>query len=519
MSNANRRKAIAAALTAVPAGDFAEKAGDLLAALGYRSERSPAGRTSGVDDFLEDFPAPSAHTRSERNFRAGARSVRILFQITDDEIAETDPDAAAAFDSGIAKSFLFAAVELRGASCPRSGYAAFTREINKRLPMPTAVLFRTAAGKLTLAFAHRRANRLNPERDVLGSVSLLREIDPANPHRVHLDALAALALPERLQWMESRGKPRNFDGLLAAWLDALDARELNRRFYRDLFDWFKRAASEAVFPAGVPAEEHVIRLITRLLFIWFIKQKGLIAEELFVENEMRGLLNDYDRNAGDSYYRAVLQNLFFATLNTPIEQRRFSRANPADHRNPSLYRCKDEIADPERLLALFKKTPFINGGLFDCLDSYEAAGADGVRIDCFTDNRHDRKLLSIPNRLFFDDAVEGPGGGADSSVQPLQVHGRGKHARRAGSRSGPGVAGQGFREPAGLVQPRNPRNGAQADRLLLHAAPGGGLHGGRGADGSAGATLRIGGRRRKIVARAPALSPGLQRRRRIVRRE
>lgn len=138
MSNANRRKAIAAALAAVPAGDFAEKAGDLLAALGYRSERSLAGQTGGVDEFLADFPAPKAHTRSERNFRAGARSVRILFQITDDEIAETASDAAAAFDSGIAKSFLFAVVELRGASCPRSGYAAFTREINKRLPMPIA---------------------------------------------------------------------------------------------------------------------------------------------------------------------------------------------------------------------------------------------------------------------------------------------------------------------------------------------------------------------------------------------
>ena len=411
MRDENRRKAIAAALAAVPAGDFAAKASDLLAALGYRSERSLSGQTGDVNEFLADFPAPNADTRSEIGFRAGVQSVRILFQITDDEIAEAAPDAAAAFNRGIAKSFIFAVVELRGASCPRSRYAAFTREINKRLPMPIAVLFRTADGKLTLAFVHRRVNRLNPERDVLGSVSLLREIDPAKPHRAHLDALAALALRERLQWMESRGKPRNFDGLLDAWLDTLDTRELNRKFYRDLFLWFKRAASEAAFPAGVPAEEHVIRLITRLLFIWFIKQKGLIAEELFVENEMRGLLNDYDRSAGDSYYRAVLQNLFFATLNTPIEQRRFSRANPADHRNPSLYRCKDEIADPDRLTALFKKTPFINGGLFDCLDSYEAGGAGGARIDCFTDNRQNRKLLSVPNRLFFDAAVEGPGGG------------------------------------------------------------------------------------------------------------
>ena len=46
------------------------------------------------------------------------------------------------------------------------------------------------------------------------------------------------------------------------------------------------------------------------------------------------------------------------------------------------------------------KTPFINGGLFDCLDSWEATGEESYRIDCFSDNQY--KKLSIPNRLFFD---------------------------------------------------------------------------------------------------------------------
>ena len=208
----------------------------------------------------------------------------------------------------------------------------------------------------------------------MGSVSLLREIDPATPHRAHIDALAELSLTKRLQWMASRGKPLNFDGLLDAWLDTLDTKELNRKFYRDLFAWFKRAVNEATFPARVPPEEHVIRLVTRLLFVWFIKEKRLIAEELFVENRIRRLLNGYDRNTGDSYYRAVLQNLFFATLNTEIDRRRFSKANNAGHRDFSRYRYKDEIGDPDSLLELFARTPFINGGLFDCLDSYEATG-------------------------------------------------------------------------------------------------------------------------------------------------
>ena len=208
------------------------------------------------------------------------------------------------------------AVELTGTNYSRSKYALFTREINKRLPMPTVVLFKTANDLLTLAFVHRRENKRNPERDVLGSVALVRQIDldVDNTHRAHLDILVDLALEERLRWMDDNGRPTNFDGLLAAWLDALDTEELNRRFYQELFDWFERAIREATFPNNqkrtLPPEEHVIRLITRLLFIWFIKEKRLVAEELFIEEQIRRLLKNYDRDAGDSYYRAVLQICF-----------------------------------------------------------------------------------------------------------------------------------------------------------------------------------------------------------------
>ena len=58
------------------------------------------------------------------------------------------------------------------------------------------------------------------------------------------------------------------------------------------------------------------------------------------------------------------------------------------------------MRNPGKLLETFAKTPFINGGLFDCLDSWEATGEGSYRIDCFSDNQY--KKLSIPNRLFFD---------------------------------------------------------------------------------------------------------------------
>ncbi len=168
-----------------------------------------------------------------------------------------------------------------------------------------------------------------------------------------------------------------------------------------------REAETAEFPPG-PArtlgkEEHVIRLITRLMFVWFIKEKGLVAADLFIENQVAQLLKDYDRAQGDSYYRAVLQNLFFATLNTEIRNRRFSRGTNADHRNFSVYRYRKEMAQPEQLKELFAQTPFINGGLFDCLDSFDSTRDGGVRVDCFTDVPGQRAGYSIPNRLLFGD--------------------------------------------------------------------------------------------------------------------
>ena len=407
------RRKIEDALGEMRGEDFAAEAEALLGALGYRSERTLADQSGSSEDFAATFPAKNPDTKTEQAFRNAASSVRVLFQVTDEEIAEAGGPQQRlfndnAFDKGNTKSFLFTAVELRDDGYSRGRYAAFTREINKRFPtIPSVVLFRTAAGLLTLAFVHVRPNKRNPDRNVLGSVSLIREVNPNQPHRAHVDILSELSLEDRLRWMDSHDRPHNFDGLLASWLDALDTEELNRRFYRDLFGWFERAVEVASFPTrgakALRAEEHVIRLITRLLFVWFIKEKRLIAEALFVEEQVKPLLKEYDPGTGDSYFRAVLQNLFFATLNTEITRRGFSKRSNATHRDFSQYRYEKEIADPKRLLGLFEQTPFINGGLFDCLDSEEATGSGGWRIDCFTDNPTHRRGYSIPNRLFFDD--------------------------------------------------------------------------------------------------------------------
>ena len=406
---------IQAALASLTDGnDLPQAASQLFAELGYRSTRVLAGQSSRVEDFIAQFPA-DRQTESENRLLRNATAIHILFQVTDEEIDEELSGSGQVtltenFDKGLNKSYLFLAVELNQSGVSRKQYAEFTREINKRFSMPAFLLFRAEGGLVTLAFVQRRRHKRYDQRQVLGSVSLIRDIDPANPHRAHLEILAELSLPRRLDWMGSHNKPLNFDGLLAALLASLDTSELNKRFYKDLFGWFNRTVAEARFPTDqtrtLPPEEHVIRLITRMLFVWFIKEKGLVVEELFIEEQVRSLLNNYDLDKGDSYYRAVLQNLFFATLNTEIHKRSFSATQQTTHRDFCRYRYQNEMANPERLLALFKRTPFINGGLFDCLDSFASTSKGGYRIDCFSDNvtvkgSQEYGMMSVPNKLFF----------------------------------------------------------------------------------------------------------------------
>ena len=378
-------------------GNFADNARRLLEILGYRSERTMSLAPNTAEAFIENFD-PSNTMNAGRALLDEWESIDILFQLTGDEITLSD-QAALGFEGGgidnsIFQSYLFFALKLRGGCYSRTKLSEITREINKLTPMPAMVVFQYGRW-LTFAVIDRRLHRRDESRDVLEKVTLIKDINLGAPHRAHIDILFDLSHRQR--------QFANFNALHEAWKDALDTEALNRDFYKELFKWFEWAVSQAKFPAEeaktLSPQEHVIRLITRLLFVWFLKEKGLVAEELFEEDDVRDLLKNYDREDGDSYYRAVLQNLFFATLNTEIEKREFSAEANATHRDFSRYRYKSQIADTDKLLKLFAQTPFINGGLFDCLDSEEATDDGGYRIDCFSDRHY--KKLSLPNRLFF----------------------------------------------------------------------------------------------------------------------
>lgn len=166
---------------------------------------------------------------------------------------------------------------------------------------------------------------------------------------------------------------------------AFSIQPLTKEFYKEIQTWFYHALEnyekEIFFPGG-KKEENLIRLITRLMFVWFIKQMGLVPEKLFDPKELKNIVKDFEN--GHNYYNAVLQNLFFATLNRPINERGWAKDEGfLKNRNTfgikSLYRYEDKfLIPPEEVLGLFENIPFINGGLFECLDK------DSQYIDGFS---------------------------------------------------------------------------------------------------------------------------------------
>ena len=175
---------------------------------------------------------------------------------------------------------------------------------------------------------------------------------------------------------------------------------LNKEFYLKLFKWYENVKSDVIFPDNGSSEKDtytstsLIRLLMRLLFVCFLKEKNLVNKDFF---ELSKLKNIIDWNEESSYYKAILQNLFFATLNCEISNRSF--ITDKNNQFTNLYRYKDIFLqkDEKSIIKLFEKTPFLNGGIFECMD----------KIDGFSDNIHNK--LKISNKLFFNNNDNNPG--------------------------------------------------------------------------------------------------------------
>lgn len=414
------KSAIAESLKAFGKGSLRANATALFNTLGYTSEKTIELSPNTPENFLNEIDQNNL-LRKDKALFSKWKSVDFVFQITGEEIKAGGSgqfslqfDAHQKIDNRIIESYIFLAITLRKGHYTRTDLSTITREINRLFPMPVLILFQHG-DTLTLSVIDRRPHKREQSKDVLKKVTLIKDIRSAEPHRAHIEILFDLSF-DRLYEQHSFS---NFIALHDAWQKTLDSSELNKRFFSEVANWYFWAIQNVTFPRDAGEDEEVrnatsvIRLITRLIFIWFIKEKGLVPDDLFNKNKLDDVLK-YNDEKHSTYYKAILQNLFFATLNQEMnipkkpDNRKFRhKANKAGVRDQhymihNVYRYKSYFKKPDEALKLFSTIPFLNGGLFECLDKPDKNNPNKIlRIDGFSDRKDNEVVL--PDFLFFSE--------------------------------------------------------------------------------------------------------------------
>ncbi len=294
----------------------------------------------------------------------------------------------------------------------RTEISELTRTFNRiSQKMPVALVLKYTVAKeavFSIAISERFKYLQNwRQGEKAGKVIILRDIHTQNTHAGHTRILQDLVKPVGVS---------TYEQLHQHWLQVLDVSILNKKFFQDLSNWYFAAMNEVSFPDDLEKKKEVrnatnlIRLITRVIFIWFIKEKQLVPASLFLKDFVASILKDFNKNKkSQNYYNAILQNLFFGTLNQKMEERKFAkegdiRTNKEEYGVKNLFRYTDLFTIPEKeVLALFKDVPFLNGGLFDCLDKPNDDGKIEY-VDGFS--RNGKKQATVPDYIFFGEEKE-----------------------------------------------------------------------------------------------------------------
>ncbi len=405
---------------------------EFLNALGYKSFRTnnELDWTKIQDSWNVPF------TQNEKDSLKYVVSANFIFQITDQEVKDnmqndmfgaTNTDNKNRIDVNNINSYLFFCVKLQDKQeYRRNTLTTLTQYINKVFPIPVFVLFQYDHN-ISLAVINRQINKTDRTKETLGKVSMLKDIDVQQPKRSHIETLQDLNL---LQIKEKNKGVNSFLELHKAWTKILDINALNNKFFQEIANWYFWAVANVKFPfeylrnsmegkdknddtlQELANKKALISMLTRLVFVWFIKEKKLVNESLFDEYFVKNILQNEHENA---YYKAILQNLFFATLNKPKENRAFASdegfaKNRSTNEVKSLYRYeklfkKDFLnhinINPKNsfsknlsenhtdaIMSIFQDTPFLNGGLFECTDK------EGF-------SRTENKQAEMPDVLFF----------------------------------------------------------------------------------------------------------------------
>lgn len=319
--------------------------------------------------------------------------------VTDDTLANiqselsADEEAEKSEEQRYKTMIVFAMDAKTDISLTRTVIATLTRSLNRRFnAMPIVLLIRQGQ-LLSLATCERmQYTQAWRNGEKLGKVNILRDINCSEPHRGHLDILNSL---------ESKGLTK-FEHLYNLWMSQFDISALNTQFYTELQNWFYWATDEIVLPdyrnttqtKDQMNKNFIVRMLSRLMFCWFLKEKydkvgntvidsKLLELKNYATNRYYPIINNIGSDSflqSSSYYRGILQNVFFCGLNSNTK------------RSPKDFKCKTYLPD-DFDYNVFIRIPFLNGSTFRPLDE-----------DFFKESIED-DVMSIPNSLFYGDAT------------------------------------------------------------------------------------------------------------------
>jgi len=182
-----------------------------------------------------------------------------------------------------------------------------------------------------------RLSYLTISLDLNDKNKAVKKYSNARRYSFYLGTNAKTKTPK--QQLETKGRVKDVDDLLSRF----SIEVVNKQFYLEVAKYFDELISndgQNLILPGVSQDDintrksFAVRLIGRIMFCWFLKQKKsasgqLIPDELLSSEVVK-----------DSYYHSILEPLFFGVLNTSIDSR--------DIRSE-----------------LFDKVPYLNGGLFN----------------------------------------------------------------------------------------------------------------------------------------------------------
>lgn len=248
-------------------------------------------------------------------------------------------------------------IELNTHKPNRTQLAEITRLFNREWNYTPVTLIFKYNNQIAFANSERlKYKQTWREGEKVGKVSLLKDIDIEHTHTGHLRILQELKIQR-----SGRNAILSFSQLYYYWQSVFSISVLNKTFYEEIIKWFNKAIQDIRIPGEQPkSEKHkdfTVRLIARLIFIWFLKELKVVKEDLLLPEFNNGDENDLIKpnTKGSAYYKFILQNLFFNALNAEENERQVDLFDVFSSSYPQADKIKKAIF----------YSPYLSGGLFD----------------------------------------------------------------------------------------------------------------------------------------------------------